>query len=287
MAEDFEGNTSAAARAWAKAVSEARSVLPGVRQFIGDNPTLFRTAGGDVEEMRYALQAQRQSQYEAEREELAALVAQRGAPLGYVTLPPSSVGAGGPQQTYYQQDFENYVGGLDINDQTALAQGMYAQGLYGSDADIADIMDPVLMTGALQSAVNQAAAYAQLFQDTEMIPTLEYRFAAYKDMTPQEIMAEFIRRGGGGGGGRAIRLPDPAALRDTLEAASSQVLGRKATDAEKRMFVEGINSAVRAGESVDVGARAGVFARQQAPVEAGAMDLKNAGNLVLRALGLG
>lgn len=261
---------------------------PQTRGYHRDNPQGLVTDVESPYETEIRLRAGRFEGYQTDREGLAAIVAQRGSPLGYVTLPPSSVGAGGPQQIYYEEDFLNYVGALDINDQTALAQGMYAQGLYGSDVDIADIMDPLLMTGALQSAVNQAAAYAQLFQDTEMIPTLEYRFAAYKDMTPQEIMAEFIRRGGGGrGGGRAIRLPDPAALRDTLEAASSQVLGRKATDAEKRMFVEGINSAVRAGESVDVGARAGVFARQQAPVEAGAMDLKNAGNLVLRALGLG
>lgn len=250
-----------------------------------DSSVLYDAAGLSPEEGAALLAAGRQQAFE---DRVAELRAARGAPLGY-TQQRRVAGQYVPRQTYYEQDFLGYVNNLDGNDQAALARAMYAQGLYGRNTDIADIMDPVLMTGALQDAVNQARNYAQLFQDTQMIPTLEYRFAGYEDMTDEEILAEFIRRGGGGGGGggRAVRLPDPAALRDTLEAASSQVLGRKATDAEKRMFVEGINSAVRAGESVDVGARAGVFAREQAPVEAGAMDLKNAGNLVLRALGLG
>jgi len=264
-----------------------------VGQFVrgnADSSALYDAANISPEDMGALFAAGRQrEERQAFEDRLAELRAARGAPLGY-TQQRRVAGRYVPRQTYYEQDFLGYVNNLDVDDQAALARAMYAQGLYGRSADIADIMDPALMVDALQGAVYQARDYAQFFEDSRMIPTLQHRFAGYEDMTDEEILAEFIRRGGGGGGGgggRVVRLPDPAALRDTLEAASSQVLGRTATDAEKRMFVEGINAAVRAGESVDVGARAGVFAREQAPVEAGAMDLKNAGNLVLRALGLG
>lgn len=194
-----------------------------------------------------------------------------------------------PAQRFTTDDFYSYVNNLNAEDLYAWQRAAWADGLYPRGTDLTQITDPTLMLSAFIKAKDQAEAYAALRPgEATMIPTLGQRFIKYQGMSDEQLIAALISRGGGGGGGgAAVRLPDPAALNETLTAASSQVLGRTATDAEKRMFVEGINAAVRAGESVSVQARAREFAREQAPVEAGAMDLKNAGNLVLRALGMG
>lgn len=207
--------------------------------------------------------------------------------LGYIEQ-PRVAGYEVPAQRFTTDDFYSYVNNLNAEDLYAWQRAAWADGLYPRGTDLTQITDPTLMLSAFIRAKDQAEAYAALRPGGALVPTLGQRFMKYQGMSDEQLIAALISRGGGGGGGgAAVRLPDPAALNETLTAASSQVLGRTATDAEKRMFVEGINAAVRAGESVSVQARAREFAREQAPVEAGAMDLKNAGNLVLRALGMG
>ena len=199
-------------------------------------------------------------------------------PIGYKT-PDLPIGT--------NQFIESYVTNLDQDSRDQIARAMYAEGLYRRGTEIDEIYDDVNWSYAYGQAVQNAQVAAQYIKDGRALPTLGKRFAKFADMSEEQILEYLKSQGGGGGGGRSIRLPDPAGLRQTFEAAAQNVLGRKATDAEKRMFVAGINSAVAAGQSVDVGARAVEAARAQAPARAGAMDRVRAGGLVLQALGMG
>ncbi len=230
---------------------------------------------------------------EIEARVMAEQAAESASVVGYMgeIQQPRLAGYRVPARRFTTDDFYSYVNRLSPDDLYAWQRAAWAEGLYPRNTDLTQITDPTLMLSAFSKAKDQAEAYAALRPgEATMIPTLGQRFIKYRGMSDEQLIAAMVSRGGGGGaggGGRVVQLPDPAGLKEILTAASSEVLGRTATDAEKRMFVEGINAAVRAGESVSVQARASEFAREQAPVEAGAMDLKNAGNLVLRALGMG
>ena len=87
---------------------------------------------------------------------------------------------------------------------------------------------------------------------------------------------------------RIVNYMDPAGLQAALNDASASVLGRKMTGPEMKEFVNKIHGMQASGiSSISVGAQAEQFAREAAPVEAGAMDHANAAALIMQAAGIG
>ena len=194
------------------------------------------------------------------------------------------------------------LSGADLVD---FGEVLFVQG-YGQLEEYEDIFDTQKVVGAYEELLREAYNFqgrleamgaeelGRQFEEFALLPSTEGGSLAavardIRGMSPDEIREYMLSRAKNAtGGGRSITYIDPAQLRAGLDQQAAQVLGRKANAEEQRMFIAGIHAAQRAGgQTINTGARAQEFLREQAPVEAGAMDLKNAGNLVLRALGMG
>lgn len=104
--------------------------------------------------------------------------------------------------------------------------------------------------------------------------------------------------GAGGSGGGSGTLSDPSAVRRTLEATYTQMVGKAPSEEEKRAFVTAIHKMQRdmyaqiysargdggttAGVGVDVGAQAMDFAEAERPVETQAKSIASNADLVRR-----
>ena len=95
------------------------------------------------------------------------------------------------------------------------------------------------------------------------------------------------------GRGRTISLADPLAITNALNTVSQDVIGRKATPDEQRVFISMFHAlqtnAQSSGGGIritpDVGAQSEQFMRSQQPMQAAAKDIDNTMNMFLSAVG--
>lgn len=100
-------------------------------------------------------------------------------------------------------------------------------------------------------------------------------------------------RSGGSGGGRTISLADPLAVTQALNTVSQDVIGRKATPDEQRMFISMFHALQADAQASgggfritpDVGAQAEQYLRTAQPMQAAAKDISKTMNMFLGSIG--
>ena len=187
------------------------------------------------------------------------------------------------------------IGALEEQEQKAIAYEIFlgVPGAYGGDYELIFNDDGSLNIPNFQRAVEgviRLAEDAVAYDNPYFLDILQRGDVG--EMTPAELAKAFQDRvaeiEAGKRPQRVINFMDPAGLQAALNDASASVLGRKMTNDEMKAFVSKIHSMQASGiASISVGAQAEQFAREAAPVEAGAMDHANAAALIMQAAGIG
>ncbi|MCH1579998.1 MAG: hypothetical protein L7S55_04770 [Luminiphilus sp.] len=185
-------------------------------------------------------------------------------------------------------DITEILSNLDDDDKNVLALEMFAAGVYDDINDMYgdDLQrDERVFNAMVENTINLASQGTELGFDTTFLkillgagqtemPDILKRIADSKDA------AAAARRGGG----RVIQWADPEGLVRALKDEAKGTLGRTASKAEQRKFVQRIHNMQAKGMSVNVGAQAEVALRESSPVEAGAMDYNAARNSVMQVI---
>jgi hypothetical protein len=168
---------------------------------------------------------------------------------------------------------------MDATQRQGLQTALFAAGFYGTKK-----LDSIPFGEA--DDTSEAALTALLVRTAKMN-------AAGQDVTWEEVLANLsgsdaakARLAAGGGGGSSVSYYDPTYLAQTLDDAAKNVLGRKASVDEQRMFINAFHAAQAANTNIQSPpASAEAFARQNAPVEAGAHDVSNTFGEFVKLLG--
>ena len=187
------------------------------------------------------------------------------------------------------------IGALEEQEQKAIAYEIFlgVPGAYGGDYELIFNDDGSLNMPNFQRAVEGViglAVDAVAYDNPYFLDILQR--GDIGEMTPAELAKAFQDRvaeiEAGKKPKRVINYMDPVGLQAALNDASASVLGRKMTGPEMKEFVNKIHGMQASGiSSISVGAQAEQFAREAAPVEAGAMDHANAAALIMQAAGIG
>ena len=187
------------------------------------------------------------------------------------------------------------IGALGEQEQKAIAYEIFlgVPGAYGGDYERIFNDDGSLDMTNFQVAVEGVIGLAEeavAYDNTYFLDIL--RRGDVGEMTPAELAKAFQDRvaeiEAERTPKRVVNYMDPAGLQAALNDASASVLGRKMTNDEMKAFVSKIHGMQASGiSSISVGAQAEQFAREAAPVEAGAMDYSNAAALIMQAAGIG
>ena len=187
------------------------------------------------------------------------------------------------------------IGALEEQEQKAIAYEIFlgVPGAYGGDYELIFNDDGSLNIPNFQRAVEgviRLAGDAVAYDNPYFLDILQRGDVG--EMTPAELAKAFQDRvaeiEAGKKPKRVINYMDPVGLQTALNDASASVLGRKMTGPEMKEFVNKIHGMQASGiSSISVGAQAEQFAREAAPVEAGAMDHANAAALIMQAAGIG
>tara|TARA_Y100001970_G_C14250987_1_gene871879 strand:- start:3393 stop:4145 length:753 start_codon:yes stop_codon:yes gene_type:complete len=186
------------------------------------------------------------------------------------------------------------IGALEEQEQKAIAYEIFlgVPGAYGGDYELIFNDDGSLNIPNFQRAVEGViglAVDAVAYDNTYFLDILQRGDVG--EMTPAELAKAFQDRVAeikAEENKRVVNYIDPVGLQAALNDASASVLGRKMTGPEMKEFVSKIHGMQASGiSSIAVGAQAEQFAREAAPVEAGAMDHANAAALIMQAAGIG
>ena len=187
------------------------------------------------------------------------------------------------------------IGALNDQEQKAIAYEIFlgVPGAYGGDYEKVFNDDGSLNMTNFQVAVEGVIGLAEdavAYDNPYFLDILQRGDVG--EMTPAELAKAFQDRvaeiEAGKKPKRVINYMDPVGLQAALNDASASVLGRKMTGPEMKEFVNKIHGMQASGiSSISVGAQAEQFAREAAPVEAGAMDHANAAALIMQAAGIG
>ena len=187
------------------------------------------------------------------------------------------------------------IGALEEQEQKAIAYEIFlgVPGAYGGDYELIFNDDGSLNIPNFQRAVEgviRLAGDAVAYDNPYFLDILQRGDVG--EMTPAELAKAFQDRvaeiEAGKRPQRVVNFMDPVGLQAALNDASASVLGRKMTGPEMKEFVNKIHGMQASGiSSISVGAQAEQFAREAAPVEAGAMDHANAAALIMQAAGIG
>jgi len=187
------------------------------------------------------------------------------------------------------------IGALNDQEQKAIAYEIFlgVPGAYGGDYEKVFNDDGSLNMTNFQVAVEGVIGLAEdavAYDNPYFLDILQRGDVG--EMTPAELAKAFQDRvaeiEAGKKPKRVINYMDPVGLQTALNDASASVLGRKMTGPEMKEFVNKIHGMQASGiSSISVGAQAEQFAREAAPVEAGAMDHANAAALIMQAAGIG
>jgi hypothetical protein len=158
-----------------------------------------------------------------------------------------------------------------------MQQDLYLAGFFNPSVSVEEIQHGFLDDYTLDAYYNLMRQSAQLNASGQDVTTMELlNERAARNLGP--IREAMMRATRGGGGGTAVTLTDPVALAQGLDQTAKEVLGRKASAEEQRLFITMFHGLQRgnAGEggiNPDGGARAEAFLREQAPVEAQSHDV--------------
>ena len=188
----------------------------------------------------------------------------------------------------YLTDITEILSNLDDDDKNILALEMFGAGVYD---DIDDMFgddfqrDERVFNAMVENTINLAAQGTELGFETTFLKILMGAGDSempdiLKKIADSKAAAAAAKRGGG----RVIQWADPEGLVRTLKDESKGTLGRTASKAEQRKFVQRIHNMQAKGMSVNVGAQAEAALRESSPVEAGAMDYNAARNSVMQVI---
>jgi hypothetical protein len=188
----------------------------------------------------------------------------------------------------YESDIVEIMKNLDEDDKNALALEMFAAGVYPDIDDMYDDQfnrDEAFFNAAVSNTIGLAQQGTQLGFDTTFLKILLNAGQTempdlLKKIADSKAAAAAAKRGGG----RVIQWADPEGLVRALKEESKGTLGRTASKAEQRKFVQRIHNMQARGESINVGAQAEAALRESSPVEAGAMDYNAARNSVMQVI---
>jgi hypothetical protein len=188
----------------------------------------------------------------------------------------------------FASDFANALDGFSDEDKALLAIDMFQVGVYDDINAMFDDngeLDNKYFVQQVSNAVSLAAAQAEMNLGTDFLDVLMKEGG---QRSPEELMEVMQKaKDESKKGGRVISYIDPVGLASAAKQASSSVTGRRATPKEQRDFVKMIHGLQASGAtSIDVGARAEAFAREQAPEEAKAMDYAGAAGVLMQVLGV-
>ena len=218
---------------------------------------------------------------------------------GALTVGPERRGRGAEvemrQSPIMSDTIRQAIGALGEQEQKAIAYEIFlgVPGAYGGDYERIFNDDGSLDMTNFQVAVEGVIGLAEeavAYDNTYFLDIL--RRGDVGEMTPAELAKAFQDRvaeiEAEKTPKRIVNYMDPAGLQAALNDASASVLGRKMTGPEMKEFVNKIHGMQASGiSSISVGAQAEQFAREAAPVEAGAMDHANAASLIMQAAGIG
>ena len=172
------------------------------------------------------------------------------------------------------------------------------ESVYREDGTLnTDTFVPALRTALADAQEASAFGLSQEYLEMFMIDDLT-------QLEKNEIRVEFQRKiaeAQAKDNMKNVTLVDPAALHDSVDDYFKKVTGRGATDTEVREFVKMFNNLtidatptakeLREGGFTRVppnlAAQSRMFAEEQAPVEAKAMQTANKASLIMQALGMG
>ena len=172
------------------------------------------------------------------------------------------------------------------------------ESVYREDGTLnTDTFVPALRTAIADAQEASAFGLSQEYLEMFMIDDLT-------QLEKNEIRVEFQRKiaeAQAKDNMKNVTLVDPAALHDSVDDYFKKVTGRGATDTEVREFVKMFNNLtidatptakeLREGGFTRVppnlAAQSQMFAEEQAPVEAKAMQTANKASLIMQALGMG
>jgi hypothetical protein len=190
----------------------------------------------------------------------------------------------------YLTDITDILSNLDNDDKDLLALEMFAAGVYD---DINDMYgddfqrDERVFNAMVENTINLASQGTELGFDTTFLKIL--MGAGETDVDRADLLKSLAKAKSDAaaakqGGGRVIQWADLEGLVRALKDESKGTLGRTASKAEQRKFVQRIHNMQAKGESVNVGAQAEAALRESSPVEAGAMDYNAARNSVMQVI---
>ena len=191
-------------------------------------------------------------------------------------------------EALFASDFADTLDGFSDEDKALLAIDMFQVGVYDDINDMFDDnnqLDNKFFVQKVNDAITLAAMQAEMNLGTDFLDVLMKEGG---QRSPEQLMAVMQQaKEESKKSGRVISYIDPVGLAAAAKQASSSVTGRRATSKEQRDFVKMIHGLQASGAtSIDVSARAEAFAREQAPVEAKAMDYANAAGLLMQTLGI-
>lgn len=171
-----------------------------------------------------------------------------------------------------------------------LQQKLFLAGFYDRSVKMEDIPFGSLDDTSLDAwyrLLQYTARYNEAGQDVTWDEILDERASQLLGPLREKQAQDRAR------GARTISLADPAGLALALDQVAQNVLGRKATADEQRMYVAAFHSMQSGAQSVEVGTainpdvqgQAEAMLRQNAPVEARGHDIANTFNNFLSILG--
>lgn len=180
----------------------------------------------------------------------------------------------------------------DPNGFGSMQQELFLGGFYTPSASLEDIafgnLDDLTLD-AYYNLMQWTARYNEAGEDVTTADVLKERVQRMG-----ERMAEIAAKSrAGGGGGNIVNLADPAGLAQGLNAVAQDVLGRKATPDEQRMYVAAFHAMQSGAQSAtggtvvtpDAQGQAEQMLRQQAPVEAQSHDMARTFDSFLKIIG--
>tara|TARA_R110000851_G_scaffold185713_2_gene334980 strand:+ start:446 stop:1216 length:771 start_codon:yes stop_codon:yes gene_type:complete len=199
-------------------------------------------------------------------------------------------------EQFTEQNFMEYVGLLTVEEQEELQEALFVDGYYGSISSIDELQDTNEFVKALGFAARDAANETRwgLSEGFEGIPTLEERFSG--EITAESMDAaldKYLKEEKD-----PVRMVMPVTQVDRLvESSWGSVLGRKATESERRAAFSLVRAAQleayeaqQSGGVVEAFDATGILEGQAEaadPMQAKAISTSNTTSAIWKALGLG
>ena len=198
-------------------------------------------------------------------------------------------------ERFTEQDFLEYVGLLTVEEREDLQEALFVDGYYGSISSIDELQDSNEFIKALSFAARDAADEYKwgLTEGFEGVPTLEERFSG--EITAESMDAaldKYLKQEKD-----PVRTVMPTTQVDRLvETSWGNVLGRKATESERRAAFDLVRAAQleafqakEAGGVVEAFDATGILEGQAQvadPSQARGIEMSNTTSLIKQALGL-